>query len=63
MSQGLIKAEKNKEKKDFAKKRPASSCFKKAHIKSQNTIQEEEALSKIVSKAWTTVEVKKQKEI
>jgi len=38
---------------------PASSCIKKAHIKSQNTILEEKALSQIVSKAWTTVEIKK----
>lgn len=33
------------------------------HLKSQNTIMEEQALSHIVSKAWTTVELKKQKEL
>lgn len=57
VSQGWIDAKKHKMESHL--KRPSSSNVKKAHIKSQNTIMEEQALSSIVSKAWTTVELKK----
>lgn len=54
-----MNAEKLKAKKDQLK-RPASSFIKKAPIKSQATIQEEEALSKIVKQSYQTAEKVKQ---
>lgn len=64
VGQGWIDAEKLKAKKEKAIQRPSSSMsIKKSQIKSQNTILEENALSKITAQAWTSVEVKKQKEL
>lgn len=63
VSKGWAEAEKLKAQKDQAKQQRPTSAVKKAHIKSQNTIMEENALTQIVSKAWTNVELKKQKDL